>query len=73
MNKEEISASYVMVPRELLERATEALESEVDARYGKPVHPALERKYKSDMVEVKEIRKLLAGARPMSNEESEAN
>ncbi len=25
MNKEEISAGYVMVPRELLERATEAI------------------------------------------------
>jgi len=55
-------AGYVRVPRELLERAAESIESEVDARYGKPVHPALERKYESDMVEVKEIRNLLAAA-----------
>ena len=53
-------AGYRMVPVDLLERAAESIESELDARYGKPVHPALQKKYASDMVEVEEIRNLLA-------------
>ena len=53
-------AGYVMVPVDLLERAAESIESELDARYGKPVHPALQKKYASDTVEVEEIRNLLA-------------
>lgn len=47
--------------RELLERVAEALESEIDARYGEgKTHPALARKYESDMADVNELRTLLA-------------
>lgn len=55
-----IPADQVLVPRELLERAIEALEAEVESRYGDTKdHPALSAKYERDMTEVRELRALL--------------
>lgn len=60
----------VKVPRELLSDLAESVECEVEARYGSTKdHPALARKYASDLEPARQARAILA--QPVADEQAE--
>ena len=55
------AARQITTLRALLAECADDLEAEINARYGSPVHPALQAKYDLDMEPVRKARDVLGG------------